>query len=322
MESAILRAARPVLGARHLDLDELASPPRRRAPPACARSRITSVSAALKPPAADRRTSSRALPRSGARRWRTAGSVSAVEVSPSTVMQLKVVVDVPRRASPATPAGAMAASVKRKTQHGRHVRRDHAGALGEAVDGHRRRRRSWPPRGELWVGVGGHDGARGRSPTLRRQPLRKPPSRPANLPGVQRLADHPGRGDDRPRSAGNRRPWRRRPPSASTASRPRLPVKALALPELTTSARAVPFCRLSCTTTGADAAFDRVSTPADRGAGLDEGNHQVRAALVADTGGARREAHPVNHRHVRQRLRREWRDLGHLGPRPSSGDCL
>ncbi len=48
-----------------------------------------------------------------------------------------------------------------------------------------------------------------------------------------------------------------------TASRPFLPVKALALPELTTSARAVP--RLICLrhhSTGADGHFERVNTPA------------------------------------------------------------
>src|SRR6476646_10006025 len=47
------------------------------------------------------------------------------------------------------------------------------------------------------------------------------------------------------------------------ASRPDLPVKALALPELTTSARAVPC--LSCArhqSTGADGHFERVNTPA------------------------------------------------------------
>ena len=47
------------------------------------------------------------------------------------------------------------------------------------------------------------------------------------------------------------------------ASRPLRPVKALALPELTTSARAIPPPRwVRHHSTGADGHFDRVSTPA------------------------------------------------------------
>src|SRR6185312_16687361 len=46
-------------------------------------------------------------------------------------------------------------------------------------------------------------------------------------------------------------------------SRPRLPVKALALPELTTRMRALPPARLSRQkSTGADGHFERVNTPA------------------------------------------------------------
>src|SRR4029077_7932882 len=47
------------------------------------------------------------------------------------------------------------------------------------------------------------------------------------------------------------------------AARPVLPVKALALPELTTSARGLPVLRLSRHhSTGADGHFDLVNTPA------------------------------------------------------------
>src|SRR5580658_3927317 len=47
------------------------------------------------------------------------------------------------------------------------------------------------------------------------------------------------------------------------ASRPDLPVKALALPELSTSARArPPFIRERHHSTGADGHFERVNTPA------------------------------------------------------------
>ena len=52
-------------------------------------------------------------------------------------------------------------------------------------------------------------------------------------------------------------------PVMAVDSRPRLPVKALALPELTTSSRALPparFCRQK--STGADGHLERVNTPA------------------------------------------------------------
>ena len=52
---------------------------------------------------------------------------------------------------------------------------------------------------------------------------------------------------------------------ASTASRPRMPVKALALPELTTSARALPPARPATHhSTGAERVRDWVTTPATR----------------------------------------------------------
>ncbi len=50
---------------------------------------------------------------------------------------------------------------------------------------------------------------------------------------------------------------------SSVAARPDLPVKALALPELTTSARAPPpLSRARHQSTGADGHFERVRTPA------------------------------------------------------------
>ena len=50
---------------------------------------------------------------------------------------------------------------------------------------------------------------------------------------------------------------------SSTALSPSLPVKALALPELTTMARTLPRARfLRHQSTGADEHFERVSTPA------------------------------------------------------------
>ena len=60
------------------------------------------------------------------------------------------------------------------------------------------------------------------------------------LAGIQRLADHAGGGDVNLVGARSRRPWRQLRPSCGRFA-PFLPVKALALPELTTSARALPL---------------------------------------------------------------------------------
>ena len=55
-------------------------------------------------------------------------------------------------------------------QHGRHVRRDHAGALGDAVEDDRHAADLGHARGALRIGVGGHDRPRRIGPGIVRQP--------------------------------------------------------------------------------------------------------------------------------------------------------
>ena len=187
----------------------------------------------------------------------------------------------------------MAASVKMKHEHGRHVGRDHAGALAEAVDDDRHAADLGRARGELGVGVGGHDGARGRFEGI----------------GLRRLAPAPP-ADARtcPHPAARRSPpsRRRRPRSAPqptalaaasavmrVASLPFLPVKALALPELTTSARALPCSRLCpAPQHRRRAGLGAGQHAGHHGAGVEHGHHQVGAALVADAGLAGRQRTP------------------------------
>ena len=101
------------------------------------------------------------------------------------------------------------------------------------------------------------------------------------------------------------------------ASRPVLPVKALALPELTTSARrpaalhvgAAPFDRRRRT-------FRAGEHPGDAGARVEHGEHHVGAALIADAGGGGRQAHAGDRGHVGNVFRSERRDGGrHDKPR-------
>ena len=75
-------------------------------------------------------------------RSRTAARVSLVEVSPSTVIELNERARSPPTSSGCSTVAGKLASVKTIGQHRRHVRRDHARALGDAVDAARRRRRS------------------------------------------------------------------------------------------------------------------------------------------------------------------------------------
>ena len=81
-----------------------------------------------------RRPRDNGAPRLPPRRSRTASACPMVEVSLSTVMALK---DVLRSstAGPAAPRRRSRASVNDEGQHRRHVRRDHARALGDAGDG-------------------------------------------------------------------------------------------------------------------------------------------------------------------------------------------
>ena len=93
------------------------------------------------------------------------------------------------------------------------------------------------------------------------------------------------------------------------ACRPVLPVKALALPELTTSARGLPLLRLSRHhSTGADGHFDLVNTPAATVPGSSSSQQHVGAVGVFDSGGGGREPDAGDRRHVRDGRRGEGRD--------------
>jgi hypothetical protein len=123
-----------------------------------ASSRVTVPSALAKP--ARRRSDSpwnrsRRLP---AAPVATHSTVSLVEVSPSTVMQLKL--ESTARASSACRTSAAGGIGEQEAEQRRHVGGDHAGALGEAVDRHLAPVQ--PGRGgcHLGKGIGGHDGAR------------------------------------------------------------------------------------------------------------------------------------------------------------------
>ena len=95
------------------------------------------------------------------------------------------------------------------------------------------------------------------------------------------------------------------------ASRPLLPVNALALPELTTSARALPAFRCARHhSTGADGHFERVKTPAAGCAGFEQGEQHVRASGVANARRRRGKAHASDRRHVRDVERGEGGDGG------------
>ena len=97
---------------------------------------------------------------------------------------------------------------------------------------------------------------------------------------------------------------------ARTASRPFMPVKALALPELTTSARARPPARRSRShSTGADAQREVVNTPATTAAGSKRIRSRSVRLRVADAGLRRRQPDTRERRHVRIGGRRQRRDF-------------
>ena len=88
-----------------------------------------------------------------------------------------------------------------EAQHGRHVGRDHAAALGDAGDRHLRPADLRLAHGALGEGVGGHDGARGVRPRRRR-------AAPRAARAARRSAS--------PSAAARRsRPWRRGTPRAA-----------------------------------------------------------------------------------------------------------
>ena len=70
-----------------------------------------------------------------------------------------------------------------ESEHGRHVRRDHACALGDAVNGNGHALDLGLPRGELGIGVGGHDSTRSIPIPSGSAFSASPAKRPVNLPG-------------------------------------------------------------------------------------------------------------------------------------------
>ena len=105
------------------------------------------------------------------------------------------------------------------------------------------------------------------------------------------------------------------------ASRPVLPVKALALPELTTSARAAALSLSRHHSTGADGHFERVNTPGDRRALIEQHQQHVGAPGIADAGSGGRQPHARDRGHVGHGFRRERREgCGHWWAYRESGD--
>ena len=140
-------------------------------------------------------------------------------------------------------------------------------------------------------------------PARRRRPVR-PSRRRISSRRAARRSRRSRRG--RPRPACSRRPWRRSSAVSLVAARPVLPVKALALPELTTSARAVPALELRAAPVDRRRRAFRVGEHAgDRRAGIEQRQQHVGAAGVADAGGGGREPHAGDRRHVGKLRRRE-----------------
>ena len=152
-------------------------------------------------------------PRASAAPVANSRQVSLVEVSPSTVMQLNVVLTCSSRSS--CKRFRLDRRVgEDEAQHGRHVGRDHAGALAEAVDGDARIADLRRARRELRIGVGRQDGARRGFEAVGFRRLGEIAQEMREFARVHRLADDAGRGEiDLVRLAVRRRPWRARPSS-------------------------------------------------------------------------------------------------------------
>ena len=80
-------------------------------------------------------------------------------------------------------------------EHGRHIRRDHAGAFGDAVDRDLDAIDMAAARGELRKGIGGHDRPRRHLVSVGLGLVGEIAQEPDELSGIERLTDHAGRGD-------------------------------------------------------------------------------------------------------------------------------
>src|SRR5665809_75307 len=98
---------------------------------------------------------------------------------------------------------------------------------------------------------------------------------------------------------------------SSTASRPRLPVKALALPELTTSARHALVKMRAAPIDRRGSRLGLGQHAGDGGARVEQHKQKVGASGITDAGRSGGDAHAVDGGEVRQVLRREGRDVSH-----------
>jgi len=175
-------------------------------------------------------------------------------------------------------------------QHGRHVGRDHAGALGHAVDGdfclaefHGRCR-------DLCKGVGGHDRF-SRQPSIR--PARRFSQRAEHtveFGGVERFADHRRWKPENTSLERHPSAMAAMPAVSVVACRPVLPVKALALAGIhhqragkPSLGRSAAFRLARHQSTGGEGALRFGEDAGHRRALVHDREQHVGAALVADT---------------------------------------
>ena len=243
--------------------------------------------------------------------------VSLVEVSPSMVTALKVLSTAGVERSAQRPRLDRRVG-EEKDQQGRHVGRDHAGALGDAVDGDGDAVDLRFSRGELGKGVGGHDGARRIGVGVRLGLAHQRAKLLDDLAGIERLADHPGRSDidvGLEAVGGPRRGF--------GGQRHRL-LAALAGEGIGVAGidheraghavremRAAPIDRRR-------RGLGVGQNAGDRRAGVEQRQQQIDAARVANPRGGCGDAHALDCRQARHRLRRERRDLAQQRPLASA----
>ena len=208
-------------------------------------------------------------------------TVSLVESWPSTVMRSNErLTHTP--SSRSAVSGASAASVCTKQSIVAKFGCDHPGALGLRAEAHRPRRQLHLERGALLERVGGHDRLGEVGVAVGAQLAAAREQRPHDLLAVERHADHAGRG--RPRRGPRSTPAAiaAAPCIRAASSSPGRPVAALALPELTATARRrVRAARAPCVTiTGAASMPERVKRAALTASGrvADEQADVARAA--------------------------------------------
>ena len=196
-------------------------------------------------------------------------------------------------------------------EHGRHVRRDHARALGDAVDRDLHPADLRLPRRELRIGVGGHDGARGVEKIVFPSPRREIAEQARELAHLERLADHPGRGEihvglEAPRGVGRR--FRRELDRLASA----LAGEGVGIAgidheragEPMSEARPAPF-------DGRRRGLGLGERAGDRGAGVEQREQEVGPAGIADAGRASGEPNALDAWQAGKLFGRKGRKRGH-----------